>query len=55
MTDLIERIPPQALEAEMAVLGAMLIEKEAIVRVIDSIGENDFYKNAHSKIFCAKF
>lgn len=53
MAEQIERIPPQALEAEMAVLGAMLIEKEAITKAIDLVIENDFYKSAHRALFLA--
>jgi len=49
----IERIPPQSLEAEMAVLGAMLIEKEAITKAIDIVVENDFYTAAHRYVFLA--
>ncbi|MDR0617409.1 MAG: replicative DNA helicase [Endomicrobium sp.] len=51
MTNIIEKIPPQALDVEMAVLGAMLIEKEAILKVVDIINENDFYKEIHKQIF----
>ncbi|MDR1052515.1 MAG: replicative DNA helicase [Endomicrobium sp.] len=51
MIDIIEKIPPQAVNIEMAVLGAMLIEKEAIFKVIDIINKNDFYKEIHSQIF----
>ncbi|MDR3092837.1 MAG: replicative DNA helicase [Endomicrobium sp.] len=48
-----KRIPPQAIGAEMAVLGAMLIEKEAILKVVDIINGNDFYKDIHKQIFSA--
>ncbi|AKL97395.1 replicative DNA helicase [Endomicrobium proavitum] len=48
---IIEKVPPQALDAEMAVLGAMLIEKEAITKAIDIIKEDDFYKEVHRQIF----
>ena len=48
---LVERVPPQNIEAEMAVLGSMLIEEEAINEVVDMIDEASFYKNAHQKIF----
>ncbi|MHB9154552.1 MAG: replicative DNA helicase [Endomicrobiales bacterium] len=51
MAELIDRIPPQALDAEMAVLGAMLIEKEAVTRAVDIVHENDFYKEFHKQIF----
>jgi replicative DNA helicase len=45
------RTSPHNLEAEMSVLGAMLLEKEAIPRVIEQIEGGYFYKNAHRKIF----
>ena len=48
---ILEKVPPQSIEAEQAVLGAMLIEKEAINRVVEILGEDDFYKEAHRKIF----
>lgn len=51
MANIIEKVPPQAIDAEMAVIGAMLIEKEAITRAIDIISENDFYKEIHKHIF----
>jgi len=49
----IAKIPPQALDLEEAVLGAIMIEKDALSRVIDSINSNAFYKQAHQKIFIA--
>jgi replicative DNA helicase len=49
-----ERIPPQAVEVEQAVLGAMLLDKEAIGKVFEIIGdESYFYKEAHQKIYSA--
>jgi replicative DNA helicase len=47
------RIPPQAVDVEMAVLGAMLIEKEAIARALDLLNEDAFYKESHRLIFQA--
>lgn len=47
------RIPPQAVDVEMAVLGAMLLEKEAIARALEVIDDAVFYKPAHQKIFAA--
>ena len=47
----IDRIPPQANDAEMAVIGSMLIEKEAIIKVLDKVRDSDFYKEAHKHIF----
>ncbi|MDR2676491.1 MAG: replicative DNA helicase [Endomicrobium sp.] len=49
--NIVEKIPPQAIDVEMAVLGAMFIEKEAILKVVDIINENDFYKETHKRIF----
>ena len=47
----IERIPPQSLEAEMSLLGSLLIDKEAILKIADIVQPGDFYKDAHGRIF----
>ena len=49
--ELVGKVPPQNNEAEIAVLGSMLIDKEAIGRAIELLDPDSFYKNAHSKIF----
>ena len=49
----LEKIPPQNLEAEVAVLGAILQENEAIHRAIEALGKDDFYREAHRKIYQA--
>jgi len=49
----IERLPPQNLDAEQALLGSMLIEEEAIVQAAELLEEPVFYKDAHRKIFGA--
>jgi len=51
MVDLIEKVAPHTLEAEMAVLGAMLIEREAQAKALDVLDESCFYKTAHQQIF----
>jgi len=51
--ELIEKIPPQNNEAEIAVLGSMLLDKDAINRAIELLDENSFYKLAHAKIYSA--
>jgi len=48
-----ERTPPQALEAEMSVLGGMLLSKDAIADVIEIIKSGDFYRPAHQTVFDA--
>jgi replicative DNA helicase len=45
------RIPPQNLEAEQMVLGAVLIDNDALLRISDMLRAEDFYKDAHRKIF----
>jgi len=46
-----DRTPPQNLEAEMAVLGGMLMSKHAISEVADILTPADFYKPAHETIY----
>ena len=54
MSDLmIDKIPPQNLEAEMSVLGSMLIEEEAISKAVELLDGSHFYKENHQKIFSA--
>ncbi len=45
------KIPPQALDLEEAVLGAMLIDKKGVDEVIDILQPDAFYKTAHQYIF----
>ncbi|MDP8234232.1 MAG: replicative DNA helicase [Candidatus Saelkia tenebricola] len=46
-----EQIPPQNIEAEIAVLGSMLQSEDAIAQAIEILDESYFYKNTHQKIF----
>ena len=48
-----ERVPPQNIDAERSVLGAMLIDKEAIAAVTEILNMDDFYREAHRIIFAA--
>ncbi len=50
---MLDRIPPQNIEAEQAVLGAMLIEREAISKVAEFLRPEDCYREAHRLIFNA--
>jgi len=50
---LIDKVPPHSLEAEQAVLGALMLSPEAWDEVSDNINEIDFYRPAHRKIFSA--
>ncbi len=47
------RVPPQAVEAEVAVLGAMLLDSAAIGVAAELLDEHSFYRGAHRKIFRA--
>lgn len=51
MTGLTERIPPQNLDAEQSVLGAMLIDKEAVVKVVEILRPQDFYRDANARVY----
>ncbi|GAB6279370.1 MAG: replicative DNA helicase [Lentimicrobium sp.] len=53
MDNVIGKIPPQALEVEEVVLGALLLEKNALTAVIDFLKPETFYKEAHQRIFSA--
>ena len=59
-TGKLDKVPPQNIDAERAVLGAMLIadgSKEVIPRVVEILGDNlngnGFYREAHQKIYVA--
>ena len=49
MKDVIERVPPHNIEAEQAVLAAMLVDREAIARVMESLEPASFYRQAHGR------
>jgi replicative DNA helicase len=47
------KLPPQHIEAEQSILGGILIENEAINRVTEILDADDFYRDAHRRIFNA--
>ena len=47
------KLPPQHIEAEQSILGGILIENEAINRVMEILDADDFYRDAHRRIFNA--
>jgi replicative DNA helicase len=49
----LDRLPPQNIEAEKSVLGAILLENEAIAAALESLTPDDFYRDSHKKIFQA--
>lgn len=54
MTDsTMERLPPQSLDAEQAVLGALLVSGDGVSRVVDVLEPEYFYRKAHQVIYAA--
>ncbi|NLN30147.1 MAG: replicative DNA helicase, partial [Bacteroidales bacterium] len=47
------KVPPQAIDMEEAVLGAIMLEKEAVIAILDILKPESFYKDSHRKIFKA--
>lgn len=47
----IGRIPPHSVESEQSILGSILLDKEAIITVTETIQPEDFYKEAHKIIY----
>ena len=50
---MIDRLPPQSLEAEQSVLGSILIDRDAIVEVAEFLRPADFYREANGRIYAA--
>jgi replicative DNA helicase len=46
-----DRVPPHNLDAEVSVLGSMLLSKNAIAEVVEFVGHQDFYRGAHRTMF----
>lgn len=53
MDEIIARIPPNDVQAEQAVLGLMLVDKDAVLTVIEMLKPEDFYKPEHEEIYGA--
>jgi replicative DNA helicase len=47
------RVPPQNLDAEQSVLGAMMLSPEAMADVVEILDAGDFYRSAHGKIYAS--
>ena len=46
-----DRTPPYSAEAEMAVLGGMLIDQDAVVRAVELVDDSMFHREAHRRLF----
>lgn len=53
MADQNSYVPPHSLEAEKSTLGALLVDKESIIKIADMLKPEDFYHDAHSMIYQA--
>ncbi|KKR48674.1 MAG: Replicative DNA helicase [Candidatus Magasanikbacteria bacterium GW2011_GWC2_40_17] len=51
MADELKKIPPQNLEAEISLLGAILTDKEALLKIADTVFPEDFYKEGYKIIY----
>jgi len=49
--DIEGRLPPQNIEAEQSVLGALMLDKDAIIKVADILKPDDFYRGSHNNIY----
>jgi replicative DNA helicase len=49
----LERLPPQSLDAEQAVLGALLVSPDGMSRVVDLLDADSFYRKAHQVVYAA--
>lgn len=47
----LQRIPPQNLEAEMSILGCLMLDKDAMIKIGDLITPADFYEERHAQIY----
>ena len=45
------RVPPQSIEAELSVLGAMMLKKEVVTQAIEMLHAHEFYRQAHRAVF----
>ncbi|HXX80940.1 MAG TPA: replicative DNA helicase [Thermodesulfovibrionales bacterium] len=47
----LDKIPPQNIEAEQSILGAILLENEALTKALEILSPEDFYRESHRRIF----
>ena len=52
-SELIDRLPPQSLEAEQSVLGAILIDRDVVIEVAEFLRAEDFYRQANGMVYKA--
>jgi replicative DNA helicase len=45
------RVPPHSVDAEQSLLGSLMLDKDAIIKVADTVKAGDFYKDAHNAVY----
>lgn len=51
MIETLEKLPPHNIEAEQSLLGSLLVDRDAIIRVAPFLRADDFYREAHARIY----
>lgn len=51
--DMIDKLPPQNIEAEQSVLGAIIFDNEALPKALEVLNSDDFYKETHRRLYNA--
>ncbi|MBI5212747.1 MAG: replicative DNA helicase [Nitrospirae bacterium] len=51
--NMIDKLPPQNIEAEQSVLGAIILDNEALPKALEVLGSEDFYKDTHRRLYNA--
>ncbi|MCO5178402.1 MAG: replicative DNA helicase, partial [Thermomicrobiales bacterium] len=51
MVQAIDRLPPHNIDAEQSVLGSLLIDRDAVIRIASYVKPTDFYRSAHGVIY----
>ena len=52
-SDMIDKLPPQNIEAEQSVLGAIIFDNEALPKALEILSSDDFYKETHRRLYNA--
>jgi len=51
--EMIDKLPPQNIEAEQSVLGAIIFDNEALPKALEILSPEDFYRDNHRKLYSA--
>jgi replicative DNA helicase len=51
LIETLEKLPPHSLEAEQSLLGSLLIDRDAIIKVAPFLRPDDFYREAHARVY----